>query len=48
MPGLLKVVAIGLANYKLYFVVLDELRLKKLGTEWAVDFSFFFWKGNES
>jgi hypothetical protein len=42
ISGLLKEVAAELANYKLDFVVVEEFRLKKLGTEWAVDFSFFF------
>jgi hypothetical protein len=41
MPGLLKAVATELANYKLDFVVAEELSLNKLGTEWLVDFSFF-------
>ena len=42
MPGLLKVVATELANYRLDFVVVEGFKSKKLGTEWAVDFSFFF------
>jgi len=29
-------------EFKLDFVVVEEFRLKKLGTEWAEDFSFFF------
>jgi hypothetical protein len=40
--GLPKEVAADLANYKLDFVAVEEFRLKKLGTEWTVDFSFFF------
>jgi hypothetical protein len=42
MPGLLKIVATELANYKLDFVVLEEFRLKKFGTKRAEDFSFSF------
>jgi hypothetical protein len=34
-----------LAKYKLDFVVVEEFRLKTLGTERAVDFGFFFLKG---
>ena len=41
MSGLIKAVATELAKYKLDFVSLGELRLKKIGTEWAVDFTFF-------
>jgi len=44
MPGLLEAVATELANYELDFVILEEFRLKKVGTEWAVDFSLLFWK----
>jgi len=42
MPGLLEAVATELANYELDFVILEEFRLKKVGTEWAVDFSLLF------
>jgi len=38
MLGLLKAVTTKLVKYKLDFV---ELKLKKLGTRWAVDFTFF-------
>jgi molybdopterin-guanine dinucleotide biosynthesis protein len=48
MSGLLKVVATELANYKLDFVVVEEFKSNKLGTERAVDFSFSFENGNES
>jgi len=41
MPGLLTAVATELAKYKLDFVVVEEFGLNKVGTEWAVDFSFF-------
>jgi len=44
MSGLLKAVATELAKYKLDFVVVEEFRLKTLGTEWAVDFRFSFEK----
>jgi len=47
MPGLVKAVATELATYKLDFVVVEEFRLKKVGTEWAEDFCFSF-KSNES
>jgi hypothetical protein len=33
MPGLLMAVATELANCKLYFVVVEDLRLNMLGTE---------------
>jgi hypothetical protein len=46
MPGLLTVVVTELAKYKLDFVVGVEFRLNKVGTEWAVECSYFF-KGNE-
>jgi hypothetical protein len=42
MARLLKAVATELAHYKLDFVVLEEFRLNKLGSEWAVDLIFFF------
>jgi molybdopterin-guanine dinucleotide biosynthesis protein len=42
ISGLLKELAAELANYKLDFVLVEEFRLKELGTEWAVDFSFLF------
>jgi hypothetical protein len=42
MPGLLKAVATELANYKLDFVVVEELTFKKVGIELAEDFSFYF------
>jgi len=48
MPGLLKVVATELANYRLDFVVVEVFKSNKLGTEWAVDFSLSFEKGCES
>ena len=48
MPGLLKVVATELAKYILGFVVVDEFKSNKLGTEWAVDFRFHFEKRYES
>jgi hypothetical protein len=41
MPAFLKAVTTVLAKYKLNFVVVEDFRLDKLGTEWAVDFSFF-------
>jgi hypothetical protein len=41
MSGLLKAVTTELVKYKLDFVSLWELRLKKLGSEWAVDITFF-------
>jgi len=41
MPGLLTAVATELAKYKLDFVVIEEFALNKVGTEWAVNFSFF-------
>jgi len=44
MSGLLKAVATELANYKLDFVVVEVFCLNKLGTAWAVDFSFFLLK----
>jgi len=40
--------ATELAKYKLDFVVLEEFRLNKLGTEWAVNFSFSFENENDS
>jgi hypothetical protein len=33
-PGLLKAMATELSNYKLDFVVVEECRLNRLGTEW--------------
>ena len=48
MPGLLKVVATELANYRLDFVVVEEFKSNRLGTERAVDFSFSLEKGYES
>jgi len=48
MPGLLKAVATELAKYKLYLVVVEELRFYKLRTEWAVSFIFSFENGNVS
>jgi hypothetical protein len=48
MPGLLKVVAIELANYRLDSVVVEEFKSNKLGTEWAVDIRFSFEKRYES
>jgi len=47
MSGLLKAVATELVKYKLDFVSLGELRLKKIGTEWAVVLIFSFEKGDE-
>jgi len=41
MSGLLKAVTTELAKYRLEFVLLGELRLKNIGTEWAVHFTFF-------
>ena len=45
---LVKALATELAKYKLDFVVLEEFRLNKLGTEWAVNFSFSFENENDS
>jgi hypothetical protein len=45
MPGLLKAVTTELLKYKLDFVFLGELRFKKVGSEWAVDITFFFFLG---
>jgi hypothetical protein len=42
MSGLLKNVATELAKCRVNIEVVEELRLKKLGTEWAADFTFFF------
>ena len=47
MPGLLKALSTELTNYKLDFVVVEEFRLNKLGTEWAVGFNLSFENGNE-
>jgi hypothetical protein len=40
MPSLLKTMATELAKNKIDFVVLQEVRFKKVGNEWAVDFIF--------
>jgi hypothetical protein len=44
MPGLLKAAGTELAKYKLYFMLLESFWMKKLGPEWAVDFTIYFWK----
>jgi hypothetical protein len=44
MPALLKAVTTELGKYKLDFVVVEEFRLKKLVSEWAVDLGVFLLK----